>query len=224
MDDVYRRLRFVIMSGGLSPGQRVVLSDLCQEYQVSLSVVREAATRLAAQSLLRAETNRGFRVPELSIEDLKDLTSTRVEIETLCLRRAIELGDTAWEAEVVAAHHTLVRTASALDESPETVDLANTEAHGRFHAALAAGCQSPRLIEIRRTLFDSAELYRHWSLASSADDRDPPAEHRALMEAALDRDVDAAIEQLTRHIRGTADWLISRRAEADGANLIATVR
>lgn len=207
MDDVYRRIRYSIMMGALVPGQRVKLGSLCDEYQVSLSVVREAATRLAEQGLLKAEPNRGFRVPSLRLADLQDLTFVRVEIESLCLERAIDGGDTAWEAGIVAAHHTLVRVASR--EQDVESDLARTQAHAEFHQALAAGCSSPRLLDIRQSLFDSSELYRHWSLIASAAARDPAAEHREIMEAALSRDKARALEWLIRHIRGTADWLAS---------------
>jgi DNA-binding GntR family transcriptional regulator len=207
MEEVYRLLRYAAMTGALKPGQRVKLTDLCSEYGVSLSVVREAATRLAEQGLFRAEPNRGFRVASLSATDLRDLTFTRVEIETLCLRRSVELGDTEWEAGIVAAHHTL-RAASKAPKTPDS-DIRLTDAHAAYHAALAAGCQSPRLMEIRQSLFDSSELYRHWSVTASAADRDPPAEHEAIMQAALDRDADAAVAALTGHIQGTAAWLLT---------------
>jgi DNA-binding GntR family transcriptional regulator len=206
------------MSGTLRPGQRIKLADLCEEYGVSLSVVREAATRLAEQGLFRAEPNRGFRVASLSIDDLKDLTLVRIEVETMCLRRSIELGDTAWEAGVVAAHHVLRAAARISEDTPET-DLIRTDAHSNYHAALASGCQSPRLVEIRQSLFDAAELYRHWSVNASSVDRDPPAEHLGIMEAALERDADLAAERLVAHIRGTQDWLLTSAVASNGEGL-----
>jgi GntR family transcriptional regulator, carbon starvation induced regulator len=212
LEEVYRQLRYAVMTGRLKAGQRVRLADLCEEYDVSLSVVREAATRLAENGLFRSEPNRGFRVAPLSVDDLLDLTFVRVEIESLCLRRAVKLGDTAWEAGILAAHHTLRRAAAVADD-PDA-DIIKTDAHSAFHMALTAACDSPRLMDIRSTLFDSAELYRHWSLTASASNRDPAAEHAGIVDAALERDVDTAVERLVNHIRGTTEWLISGAAEA----------
>jgi DNA-binding GntR family transcriptional regulator len=212
VEEVYRHLRYAVMTGRLKAGQRVRLADLCEEYDVSLSVVREAATRLAENGLFRSEPNRGFRVTPLSVDDLLDLTFVRIEVESLCMRRSVKLGDTAWEASILAAHHTL-RRAPAAEDGPDA-DIIRTDAHSAFHAALAAACGSPRLLDIRSSLFDSSELYRHWSVTASASNRDPAAEHAGIAEAALDRDADTAVDRLVQHIRGTADWLVSGAAEA----------
>ena len=46
---------------------------LADEHGVSLSVVREAVTRLASEDLVDATPQRGFRVRSLSLDDLRDL-------------------------------------------------------------------------------------------------------------------------------------------------------
>ena len=57
-----------------------------------------------------AEPQQGYRVKSVSSVDLQHLTDARVEIETLVVRSAIASADLAWESNVLAAHHTLVRT------------------------------------------------------------------------------------------------------------------
>jgi hypothetical protein len=57
--------------------------------------------------LVVATPQRGFRVRELSVEDIVGLTESRVQIESVVLRLAIERGDVRWETEIVAAHHLL---------------------------------------------------------------------------------------------------------------------
>ena len=60
------------------------------------TVVREALTRLAEQGLAVATPQRGFRVRELSVDDIAGLTESRVQIESTALRLAIERGDVQW--------------------------------------------------------------------------------------------------------------------------------
>src|SRR5690606_5513518 len=107
IERVYTDLRSQSVHGELPSDVYLNLNELRQQFGVSLSVVREAATRLAAQGLLAAAANKAFRVPPLDIADLTALTHVRVEIEALCLRSAIKHGGTEWEAELVAAHHRL---------------------------------------------------------------------------------------------------------------------
>ncbi|MDQ1491526.1 MAG: hypothetical protein QOJ23_4040, partial [Actinomycetota bacterium] len=68
-EEVYDELRreLLDLNGGLEPGQRLKLVDLAQRFDASLSVIREALTRLAGQGLLVATPQRGFSVRELSV-------------------------------------------------------------------------------------------------------------------------------------------------------------
>ncbi len=56
------------------------------------------------------EGQRGFRVAEVSWDDLTDLTEQRVFLEGQALRLAIDHSDLAWESRVLAAHHRLAST------------------------------------------------------------------------------------------------------------------
>jgi len=97
VDDVYGALKADICMGRLEPGQKVLLADVRAEHNVSLSVVREAMTRLASERLLQAVPQQGFNVWPLSVPDLLDLTRVRVEIESLAIAESIREGDVAWE-------------------------------------------------------------------------------------------------------------------------------
>src|SRR3954467_10995280 len=108
--DVYDRLRSRLLNGELEPGAKLKLAEFGAEFGVSLSVVREAVTRLAEQGLVQSSPQRGFRVTPLSVDDLIDLTRTRVLIETLALRESITHGDLNWESTVIARHHALQKT------------------------------------------------------------------------------------------------------------------
>ena len=167
---------------------------------MSLSVVREAVTRLASEDLVEATPQRGFRVRPLSVEHLQDLTWVRVQLETLALRESIAKGDVTWEANLVAAHHRLAVTPTYFEDG--TGNLEWLTAHSGFHAALAAAAGSPILERLRRQLYDAAELYRMWSsnLPQHPTREHVDDEHRAIFEAALARDADRAVELVTRHL------------------------
>jgi len=199
---VYEALRTDILNTRIEPGSKLKIADLGTRFGVSLSVVREALTRLGAQGLVAANPQRGFSVIELSINDLDDLTNTRMQIEPMAMRDSVAHGGVAWEGQVVAAHHQLERTEVYIDAdrvNPEWLD-----AHRAYHQALVAGGCSPRLRSIANALRDNAELYRMWSRTWAHDvDRDLAAEHRAIMTAAISADADAAAEALSQHIART---------------------
>ncbi|SDI18580.1 DNA-binding transcriptional regulator, GntR family [Sinosporangium album] len=212
-EGIYRRLRADILGGRLTPGERLKFPDLCGNYNTSVGAAREALARLSAEGLVRAQAHQGYMVRPLSHDDLLDLTEARIEVETLVFRMSVTHGNVRWEADLVAAHHVLERTPFP-DGEPAHVSLVETwaVAHTVFHRALFAGCPNRRLTETARALREEAELYRHWSLpAARAADRDHAGEHRALLDAALDRDADRAADLLRAHIAHTTDLLIGVR-------------
>ena len=217
VEDVYGALRSDILFGRRLPSSRLRLNELAEQHGVSLSVVREAVTRLASEDLVEATPQRGFRVRSISVEHLRDLTWVRTQVETLALRQSIAKGDVTWEANLVAAHHRLAVTPMYFEDGRGNTDW--MAAHGAFHAALAAAAGSPVLERLRRQLYDASELYRYWAgnLPHHPARAHVADEHKAIFDAALAREADLAVDLLTQHLEATA-----RNLEAIAADIGTT--
>ena len=214
--DAYERLRREVLAGRHEPGQRLLLNELAAELGVSLSVIREAVTRLASEELLEASPQQGFRVVELSLEDLEDLVWLRGHFETLALREAIANGTLGWESQLVATHHALTRTPMWLEGEP---NLDWMTAHSAFHSALVTGSK-------RGDCFTCASSY---STPPSSTGTGAgavggfsaevlAADHAAILESTINRDADRASELLAAHLERTANNLASR---ADALRAVA---
>jgi len=210
---VFQRIRSEILEARLKPGEKILIAALCERLGVSLSAVREALSRLAAEGLVEAEDQRGFRVASVSLEDLQDLTQTRIEIEGLALRLSIERGDAEWEAGVLAAFHQLLRASQQSPPGDRLIEL-----HAKFHNAVVSACGSRWLMRFRDVLFEQSERYRRLSMAQrGAATRDSMGEHRALMDAAIERDAAKASRLLADHFNTTTRLLIEGETGHSGA-------
>lgn len=205
----YERLRADLLACRILPGERLIIRDLCERFGVSLGAIREALSRLTSEGLVTAEPQRGFRAVPISPADLADLTLARVEVETLCLRRAIAHGDVAWETRLVAAAHHLSRTPLRALEDPARSNEAWAQAHAAFHVALVAGCGSPWLLHLQSLLYAQSERYRRLSVPFEMGERDVQQEHQAILEATLARDTDLAARLLAEHLEKTAQILLN---------------
>jgi DNA-binding GntR family transcriptional regulator len=213
-ESIYAQLRIDVLRGHYTPGQRLRLVELAGRFSASQSVIREALTRLAEQKLVVALPQQGFRVMELSVNDLRELTEARIEIETLVARRAVEHGDVAWEGAVLAAHHQLSRTTYSIapDGTPSEEWF---HAHEEFHRTLLDGCGNTWLIDAATTLRAAAGLHRRWSGSIGHDyDRDVAGEHREILNAVLARDADVVVKLLAQHIQRTTDALLAVVSES----------
>jgi len=75
------QIRSDIIACRLMPNERLRFEALRERYGMGVSPLREALMRLEAEGLVELEQNKGFRVSEVSRENLFDLMQTRIEIE-----------------------------------------------------------------------------------------------------------------------------------------------
>lgn len=202
---VFRQLRADIVACRLAPNERLRVEALRDRYGVGGSPIREALMRLEAEGLVTLEQNKGFRVAPVSRENLIDLMKTRIEIECIALRWSIEKGGVAWEADLIAAFHRLVHLKKLERGTGADVSSSWVKEHRNFHAALVAGCGSPRLMAIRDNLFAQAERYFALSIVSKVSARNDKREHEQIMRAALERNAPRAAQLLTDHIDRTTE-------------------
>jgi DNA-binding GntR family transcriptional regulator len=210
------KLRTDIITGKLRPNEKLRVQALAQRYGLAASALREALSRLVTDALVMAEDQRGFRVSPVSRGGLLDLTEARVGIECLALTRSIEYGDVAWESDVVGAYHRLSRcTETTRPDSPEAA-LWGT-AHAEFHRTLIAACRSEWLMYFCALMYQQSDRYRLLATFSrAAGNRNPLAEHEAMMKAAIGRDAPRARELLSEHFRATTRRLLEAGAVQGG--------
>jgi DNA-binding GntR family transcriptional regulator len=206
----YARLRRDIVWGRLAPGTALKSDELRLAYGIGISPLREALSRLVSERLVTSIAQRGFRVAPLTPEDVTDVTETRLVIEKHALARSIDIGDLAWEREIVSSYHVLSRGPFPLGVEPGLEDWMNY--HRQFHMALIGACGSRWQIELASLLFDQAERYRAvraGHVPGQQLKRDVASEHAEIYRATLARDKVRALTALEHHYRTTAEHVLA---------------
>jgi DNA-binding GntR family transcriptional regulator len=85
---VYHRIRLDLMAGRYQPGEKVTIAQLTDSLGVSMTPVREALRRLAAERALVMTPNRSVVVPQLSLEDVLAVRLIREQLEGFTARLA----------------------------------------------------------------------------------------------------------------------------------------
>lgn len=203
------RLREAVVLAQYQPGQKLRIEQIAKGLDVSIGAVREALSRLTAEGLVVAEPQRGFLVAPISRRDLAELTAVRIEVETRCLDEAILHGDLDWEGRVQAARHKLKVLGRAYESREAPASAEWHRLHELFHDDLASGCPNGWWLKLRRQLYVQSERYRRLAEGISGPRRDVPAEHDAIVDAALARDREGARKYLAEHLQRTADVILS---------------
>jgi DNA-binding GntR family transcriptional regulator len=205
-ETAYRRIRRDIVFGRLSPGQKLTLDRMKESYEVSVSTLRELLNRLVSEGLIIAEAARGFEVMPVSADNLRQIASMRVLLESHALKESFEAGDMEWEGSVVAAHHKLAsiekKMAGGVRADAETWKRYDWE----FHHALIAACGSRVLLDTHATIYD--RYLRYQILAAVYRGEAASGEHRTLLASALARDFKTAQKTLARHVHDCVDQML----------------
>lgn len=141
------RLRELILSGELPPGQRLSELAVVDRLGVSRTPVRAALARLEEEGLVEALTFGGYAVRAFSEQEVNEAIELRGVLEGLAARLAAEKGAPperlaemkAWLAEI----EVLVGAASLSQADFERY----VELNERFHAGLIALAESPLLAQ-----------------------------------------------------------------------------
>lgn len=199
-DWVFECLRTSIVSGDLSPGQRIVEADLAKQLEVSKSPVREAILQLKQDGLvIDAPKGRGVVVAPLKPNDVREIYAVREALETLAVQ--ILAADPQPE-RLAPLQSIIVRMRQAYNEGNVRRQF---ELDVEFHTALCAATGNRRLQDLFASLRpDIQRIFLFAVNAMALEDSDSPevalAEHEALLQAMRDGDPALAAKRLTAHV------------------------
>ena len=194
----YERIKHDIIFGHLEPGAKLKLEGLKTHYSASVSTLRETLSRLASEGFVSAEEQRGFFVTPVSREDLSEIANLRVLLECHALKQSVGMGDTDWEADLVAAYHKLQIIERRMQSGDETEKELWKRYDWEFHLALICACNSSNLLALHAVLYGKYLRYQMLVLTYRGDAA--VEEHKSIFEAALARESEEAAQLLKAHI------------------------
>jgi DNA-binding GntR family transcriptional regulator len=201
---IVERLRADILAGSLSPGLRLVESDLTARFAVSRGPVREALRRLAADGLIDHWPNRGALVRRLSAREMREFFQIRVEMESLAARLAAESSDADARGRFAAA----IRSIFA-DEPRRLPDYLCENA--AFHEALMTLADNHQLRDLAVRLHLPLIMAQVADILTADVLKASVLEHRAIANAILGRDAPAAANLMRAHLERAAALALARR-------------
>ena len=175
-DQLFRTLRKRIMFGEVSPGQAMTLRGIGTEFDVSVTPVREALKRLAAEGALSISVTGRFQTPELSQDRIEELASLRALIEVELAVRALPRAHMALIERLQTINNSIALAVAKADAV--TYIRTNLE----FHRTLYLRAQAPAMLATVETVWlQMGPTMR--ALYGRLQRKDPPINHRLILAA-----------------------------------------
>jgi len=201
-DQVYDRLCLMLRQGEFIPGETVPVARIADAFGISPMPVREALTRLLAKGVLTNVSGRSVGVPKPNEYNLADVRNVRLQVEGLAVEWSIKNND-----------EKLIKDLQILFDGMENAEEKNDSSsfiklNYKFHFRLYEQCRSPELLQIIDSLWLKVSPFLY---NSQRDDRHKLSNdnHRAIIEAVSNNDVESAKSALIEDITRSYDDIIN---------------
>lgn len=176
-DKAYGILRMAVIRGEFGEGKFLTEAGAREKFKIGHTPFREACNRLIHESLLELMPRRGYFVPQLSIQKVRNLFEARILVES----RAAELAATRATPEQIHEMGAMLKRKMPIKLDARTVETV-LRANSEFHQLLAQMARNDEIERIVIGVLDrSARLVYLFK-----DDRaefDVHAYHRPIYEA-----------------------------------------
>jgi DNA-binding GntR family transcriptional regulator len=203
-NSVYEDIRRQIAAEKLLPGQWLIERELCEAYRMSRTPIREILWKLTADGLLEQETNRGFVVRRLGLEQIFEIFQTREAIEGMAARLACRRGGEAFHSKLRDIKKKIAR---ADIESDPALGIAL----GReLHRAIMDAAHNGIMADINEKLENLTVLTANITKRSPAIEKASADAHLNIINAMLQQDEEKGEHLMREHLRVTCRHVVDQ--------------
>jgi DNA-binding GntR family transcriptional regulator len=195
---VEQGLRQAIIRGDFGPGAHLIDRELCDMFDVSRTVVREAQRSLEAEGLVEIVPHRGVFVRRISYEEAKEIYDVRKVLEPLAGRKCA-LHASSSEVQELEALYDELRSKT---DSPGGAYL--VEFKTRFYDVLLRGTKSKLIEKMLGQLLNYNTQLRTASLSEPGRFPRTVEEIEAIIDAIKARDSAAASYACLAHVENAS--------------------
>ncbi len=191
-EQLHRTLKEKIVALEMSPGERINFPDLCEEFGVSLSPVREAVKKLCESGLVEFFPRRGYYIFKPTCEDVKNIYALRLMFEHYALQSFDQ--ENPGDTEELERLYRLAQTAVDTGKT-DRADLLRTE---DIHVFIIRHSENVYMRNLFfGTIYDFTVLFQHFV------DRNIEEfvhHHMTMAEALLKGNINIAHQTMDQHI------------------------
>jgi len=198
-------IKEMIFSGELAQGERILLDEMSNKLNLSITPIREALNKLAQEDLINITPRTSHEVVSLNAEDVEDILELRLLLETFALQTA---GNNLSRFPIQMFRE-LFQKSYSIQTYKDFI-----EADAKFHGTIIATSKNKKVGKlygyihnfIRMLLVPAAKIKGRIETALK--------EHLVILDAIEAQNLDLALERLTSHIKNVESALVQYKETA----------
>jgi len=203
-ETIYQNIKELIINGKYKNGSRLLLNDLSNEMDVSITPTREALKKLEKDGLVKIIPNRGAMVINLTLRDVIEIYDIRKQLESL----AIELFIKGKKENILDE---LDKICDEDDNCLKNGDLnLHIKYNYKFHKLLVKFSENKRLIKFYDELSGQLSMLVGKTINFAGEPEKSADEHRKILEALRQKNMELAKKIIQRHIQNAKKDILNR--------------
>jgi DNA-binding GntR family transcriptional regulator len=204
---IYANLRRSIIMGHRPPGEKINVRKIAEQYDASITPVREALQMLHQEGLVTIKPHSGYLVTRLTLKQLRDLFELREILELGAAERAAKRIS---DEQIAEMERTYAGYTGGDDESYARYTAENR----RFHCLIAEATGNQELTEVLGHVHDRLARFMVMRRAGCGMQQS----HARIIEALRERDPEAACAALSDELADTRSVVLDRVIQEQGAS------
>jgi GntR family transcriptional regulator, rspAB operon transcriptional repressor len=197
-EQIYREIRRSIIMGNISPGTRLDISQLANQYHTSVTPVRDALQLLSQDDLITIKPRSGYFVAHMTFKKLRDLLEVRKILELAGIEMAAKR-ITDDELKALQAVH-----AGYTGDDDVSYDR-YTDENRQFHYLMANASGNQELAGMIARLHDRLARFMVYRHAGESQE----VTHARIIEALSLHDVNLSRQFLLEDIETSRDAILN---------------
>jgi len=195
IQNAYQKIKQMIFQQKVTPGQRLVYSDLSKLLDMSRTPIINALNRLEQEGFLVSEAFRGFQVKPMDLQEMWDLFGVREALEAYAVEQAVEQSsadDVKRLEEKLHLHESYM---------PNRYDRKKFLLDAEFHLQIASMTRNQAIERMLKMNLEHVNLRFRLDNCDTRRMATAVEEHRGLVRAIKKKDVLKSIEIIRAHVR-----------------------
>lgn len=199
-EQVYETLKNLITNGEVKAGERIVEVEYAEKFQVSRTPVREAIRMLELEGLVEVNSKGGVLVKEITLQDIREVYKIRIALEGIIIE------------EIITNNHSgIEKLENLLKETEEVMHKEKNqkkiiEKFTEFNDVFYSVSELPRVVELLRNVNVFIVRFRKISLDDDVRREVAYEEHKHLVKALRDKNLQGALEINRKHLEESMEF------------------
>jgi len=194
---IFQTLRDRIVHGEYPPGMGLSEKDLCREFNVSRTPLREAMAKLESMKLVTIIPRFGTNVSPIDIDEIRCAFEVKIKLESLAVELAVDRIDSE---QLKALDGVIQEVVQLNEEDAHHRHHRLIELEKRFHRIILQAAQNPILEEFLDNLhYRCARLWSS-SLSQVVPNEDILDQMKNIYQALAEGDAENAGRHMAQHI------------------------